>query len=92
MNSTGQGLGMGKGQPNAKDGDLPSVTVFIPAFNEERNIESAVEGAKKALQGRVARQEIILLNACSHDRTGEKKSRDDDCTQEDLSHCINLLE
>lgn len=52
-----------------------SVTVFIPAFNEEKNLAAAVEGAKNALRDRSARQEIIILDACSSDRTGEIADR-----------------
>lgn len=49
-----------------------SVTVFIPAYNEEKNLAAAVEGAKNAMRTLAgARQEIIILNACSADRTGE---------------------
>jgi glycosyltransferase involved in cell wall biosynthesis len=52
-----------------------SVTVFIPAFNEEKNLAAAVEGARNALRGRAGSQEIIILNACSGDRTGEIADR-----------------
>ncbi|NTW89094.1 MAG: glycosyltransferase family 2 protein [Desulfobulbaceae bacterium] len=48
-----------------------SITVLIPAYNEEKNLAAAVAGARNALRGRTARQEIIILNACSGDRTGE---------------------
>jgi len=48
-----------------------SITILIPAFNEEKNLAAAVAGAKNALRGRAGRQEIIILDACSSDRTGE---------------------
>lgn len=48
-----------------------TVTVFIPAFNEEKNLVGAVEGAKGALeQVQPADYEIIILNANSTDSTG----------------------
>lgn len=58
-----------------KDQSGLSVTVFIPAFNEEKNLAAAVEGARNALRDRASRQEIIILNACSGDRTGEIADR-----------------
>lgn len=48
-----------------------SVSIFIPAFNEEKNLAEAVAGARNAL-ARVSPvdQEIIILDANSSDRTG----------------------
>lgn len=47
-----------------------TVTVFIPAFNEEKNLANAVAGALSAVAGRVDGYEILILDACSSDRTG----------------------
>lgn len=48
-----------------------TVTVFIPAFNEENNIADAVDGALNAVQNQEDDYEILILDACSADRTGE---------------------
>lgn len=52
-----------------------SVTIFIPACNEEKNLEAAVAGARSALRGVAGRREILILDACSRDRTGEIADR-----------------
>jgi len=48
-----------------------SITVFIPAFNEEKNLANATRGALNALEGYGDDYEIIILNACSSDNTGK---------------------
>lgn len=52
-----------------------SITVFIPAYNEEKNLASAAAGALAALAGYGDDYEIIILNACSGDNTGEIADR-----------------
>lgn len=52
-----------------------TVSVFIPAYNEERNIAGAVESALRAVQGRTSDYEIIILDAFSSDKTGEIADR-----------------
>lgn len=48
-----------------------TVTIFIPAFNEERHLAEAVAGARQALDRvRPHDREIIILDANSTDRTG----------------------
>lgn len=47
-----------------------SITVFIPAFNEEQNLANATAGALRAVEGCRGDYEIIILNACSSDNTG----------------------
>jgi len=47
-----------------------TVTIFIPAFNEEKNLANAVAGALSAVEGQVDGYEILILDACSSDRTG----------------------
>lgn len=48
-----------------------SLTIFIPAFNEERNIQGAVESALNAAKNRSFDFEILILDAFSSDKTGE---------------------
>lgn len=52
-----------------------SITVFIPAFNEEKNLSSATVGALRALENYGDEYEIIILNACSTDNTGRIADR-----------------
>lgn len=52
-----------------------TVSVFIPACNEEKNLEGAVESALRAVKGRTSDYEIIILDACSSDKTGEIADR-----------------
>ncbi len=55
-----------------------SLTVVVPAFNEEQNILSAIENVKGALEG--MDWEIIVVNDGSSDQTGslaEKKAKTD---------------
>ena len=52
-----------------------TVTIFIPAFNEEKNIEGAVESALNVVKTRSADYEIIILDAFSSDKTGEIADR-----------------
>lgn len=48
-----------------------TVSIFIPAFNEEKNLADAVAGARKAVERiRPAGYEIIILDANSSDQTG----------------------
>ena len=51
-------------------GDI-AVTVVIPGYNEERNIEDAVGRCRSALERLGVRHEIIVVNDGSTDRTGE---------------------
>ncbi|GAB1353531.1 hypothetical protein MASR1M12_22670 [Erysipelotrichia bacterium] len=48
-----------------------TVTVYIPAYNEEKNLENAVAGALDAVKSHADDYEIIILDACSSDRTAE---------------------
>ncbi len=52
-----------------------TITIFIPAFNEEKNIEGAVESALNVVKTRSADYEIIILDAFSSDKTGETADR-----------------
>lgn len=48
-----------------------SLTVFVPALNEERNLEPTLDQLQKALGGIALDYEIIIVNDGSNDRTGE---------------------
>ena len=48
-----------------------SLSVVLPAYNEEENVESAVEQVSAAAQQLGMDYEIILVNDGSADRTGE---------------------
>lgn len=50
---------------------IPSLSIFFPAYNEEENIKSTVEKARKVLEKITQRWEIIIINDGSKDRTGE---------------------
>jgi glycosyltransferase involved in cell wall biosynthesis len=47
------------------------LSVFIPAFNEEGNIEATVHELRTALQAQAIDYEIIIVNDGSSDRTAE---------------------
>lgn len=49
----------------------PSISVIIPALNEEGNIEMAVKAVAKALTGRTINYEIIIFDDASCDNTGK---------------------
>jgi len=49
-----------------------SISVFVPAYNEEENLKQAVEGVLEAIRKvNPPDYEIIILNAFSSDKTGE---------------------
>jgi glycosyltransferase involved in cell wall biosynthesis len=50
---------------------MSSLSVVLPAYNEEANVESAVEGVSSVAQQLGIDHEIILVNDGSTDRTGE---------------------
>ncbi|OGM68621.1 hypothetical protein A2985_01200, partial [Candidatus Woesebacteria bacterium RIFCSPLOWO2_01_FULL_43_11] len=50
---------------------IPELSVFFPAYNEEKNIENTVRKAKKILEETADEWEIIVVNDGSKDRTGE---------------------
>ncbi len=52
-----------------------SVTVFLPAYNEEENIEQAVMNSVKVLREICDDWEVIVVNDASKDRTGEIADR-----------------
>jgi len=46
-----------------------SLTVVIPAYNEEDNLNKALDDVRRALEGLVVDYEIIVIDDGSHDRT-----------------------
>jgi len=50
---------------------MPSLSVILPAYNEEANVASAVERVSTVIQQLGMDYEIILVNDGSADRTGE---------------------
>ena len=48
-----------------------TVSVVLPAYNEEGNIETAITEAQAVLSTSVSDYEVIVVNDCSLDRTGE---------------------
>jgi glycosyltransferase involved in cell wall biosynthesis len=50
---------------------MPSLSIVIPAYNEEANISAAVEEVSRVAQTLDMDYEIILVNDGSRDRTGE---------------------
>jgi glycosyltransferase involved in cell wall biosynthesis len=50
---------------------MPSLSVVIPAYNEESNVASAIQHVSEVLRSLSIDYEIILVNDGSRDRTGE---------------------
>jgi glycosyltransferase involved in cell wall biosynthesis len=50
---------------------MSSLSIVLPAYNEEKNAENAVEEVSTVTQGLGMDYEIILVNDGSADRTGE---------------------
>ncbi|MFH1692430.1 MAG: glycosyltransferase family 2 protein [Candidatus Omnitrophota bacterium] len=48
-----------------------SVSVIIPAFNEEKNITPVADSVLAALEGKFSEYEIIIFDDCSTDKTAE---------------------
>lgn len=48
------------------------VSIIIPAYDEEKNIQSAIKSADKAVRGICSKYEILVVNDGSMDRTGQK--------------------
>lgn len=48
------------------------VSIIIPAYDEEKNIQSAIKSAVKAVRGICSKYEVLVVNDGSSDRTGQK--------------------
>jgi polyisoprenyl-phosphate glycosyltransferase len=51
--------------------DIPELSVIIPCFNEEQNVEAICAAVTKEAEAHVASHEIILIDNGSSDRTRE---------------------
>ncbi|NIO20139.1 MAG: glycosyltransferase, partial [Candidatus Aenigmarchaeota archaeon] len=51
--------------------ELPSLTIVLPAFNEERIIAKTINSSKLAAERVTSDFEILVVNDGSRDRTGE---------------------
>jgi len=49
----------------------PTISVIIPALNEENNITSTIENVLLAIGDKFSDYEIIVFNDCSSDKTGD---------------------
>jgi glycosyltransferase involved in cell wall biosynthesis len=47
----------------------PTLSIVFPAYNEEDNVEAAVEGVRRVLEPAGVEYEIIIVDDCSTDRT-----------------------
>jgi glycosyltransferase involved in cell wall biosynthesis len=63
---------MGNGQKSKGDGGIvEQLSVVLPAFNEEANVERVVRDCVAYLEARVPDYELLVVNDGSGDRTGE---------------------
>lgn len=51
--------------------DMKSITIVLPAYNEEKNIEKAVQASVDVLKELVSEYEVIVVDDGSKDRTGK---------------------
>jgi dolichol-phosphate mannosyltransferase len=58
-------------EPNSPGKDADTLTVVMPAYNEEENIELAVQEVKVEVLDKVPGSSLIVVNDGSKDRTGE---------------------
>jgi glycosyltransferase involved in cell wall biosynthesis len=52
-------------------GIAKTISVIIPAYNEEGNLRNTVEGIERIFNGLSLEYEILIFNDCSTDQTGE---------------------
>jgi glycosyltransferase involved in cell wall biosynthesis len=52
-------------------GIAKTISVIVPAYNEEGNLRNTVEGIEQILNGYFSEYEILIFNDCSTDHTGE---------------------
>lgn len=71
---------------------INEISVFFPAYNEEANIRTTVEKAKKVLEEIAGKWEIIIIDDGSQDKTEElaKKLKKEDKRIRVVSHKENL--
>ena len=70
---------------------IDQLSVFFPAYNEEKNIETTTLKAKKVLEEIAEEWEIIIVNDGSKDKTGEiaEKLAKNDTRIEEITHSTN---
>ncbi|NCP47277.1 cell wall biosynthesis glycosyltransferase [Candidatus Collierbacteria bacterium CG22_combo_CG10-13_8_21_14_all_43_12] len=56
-------------------GQIQKLSVFLPAYNEEANLERTVNNVVENLKGNVPIWELIIVNDGSKDKTGEIADR-----------------
>ena len=56
----------------AKDRQAVEFTMVLPGYNEEAAVTSAVDECRSALRDIFSKFEILLINDCSKDRTGDR--------------------
>lgn len=59
------------GADSPRSSSVRSLTVIVPALDEERHVADTVAEIRRALQGRIDDWEILLFDDGSADRTGE---------------------
>jgi glycosyltransferase involved in cell wall biosynthesis len=52
-----------------------SLSVIVPSYNEEENLEATIQGVSKILEGTTDDYEFIIVNDCSTDKTAEIADR-----------------
>src|SRR5260370_41313374 len=62
---------MVNGRKSQSDGIVTELSVVLPAFNEEANVEAVVRKCAAYLETRVPEYELLVVNDGSRDRTGE---------------------
>lgn len=50
-------------------GFKPSISIIVPAYNEEQNIAGAISAIKAAVAGRFSEYEILIIDDASSDKT-----------------------
>ncbi len=63
------------GKSKSANGSVHEISVVLPAFNEEPNIEKVVRGCVAYLEQRLPDYELLVVNDGSRDRTGEILNR-----------------
>lgn len=59
------------GKSKANVGPVSEISIVLPAYNEEANIEGVVRGVVEYVSGLGIDYEVVVVNDGSHDRTGE---------------------
>lgn len=60
---------------NSFPASKPSISIIVPALNEESNLEPTIRAIFNAMGNRFSAYEILIFDDCSSDRTGENANR-----------------